>query len=88
MSWTGARRHIGWQRHRLKADPHRHGCRSTTVIAIDFARRIVLIGASAYAGERKRSVFTYLDDVLPAADVMPVHGSANAGLDGTGDSPS
>ncbi|GJE83364.1 phosphoenolpyruvate carboxykinase [Methylorubrum thiocyanatum] len=70
----------------FQADPVRHGCRSKTVIAIDFAQKIVLIGGSAYAGEMKKSVFTYLNYVLPNAGVMPMHCSANAALDETGDS--
>ena len=70
----------------FQADPARHGCRSKTVIAIDFAQKIVLIGGSAYAGEMKKSVFTYLNYVLPGAGVMPMHCSANAALDETGDS--
>ena len=70
----------------FQADPARHGCRSKTVIAIDFSQKIVLIGGSAYAGEMKKSVFTYLNYVLPGAGVMPMHCSANASLDETGDS--
>ena len=34
----------------FRADPARHGCRSETVIAIDFTRKIVLIGGTSYAG--------------------------------------
>ncbi|MDE2363724.1 MAG: phosphoenolpyruvate carboxykinase [Hyphomicrobiales bacterium] len=63
----------------FRADPKRHGCRSETVIAIDFTRKIVLIGGSSYAGEMKKSVFTYLNYVLPAQHVMPMHCSANVG---------
>jgi phosphoenolpyruvate carboxykinase (ATP) len=63
----------------FRADPKRHGCRSETVIAIDFSRRIVLIGGSAYAGEMKKSVFTYLNYVLPTKGVVPMHCSANVG---------
>jgi phosphoenolpyruvate carboxykinase (ATP) len=70
----------------FQADPARHGCRSKTVIAMDFARRIVLIGGSAYAGEMKKSVFTYLNFTLPKAGVMPMHCSANAALDAEGGS--
>ncbi|MHC2021209.1 phosphoenolpyruvate carboxykinase [Methylobacterium sp. WCS2018Hpa-22] len=70
----------------FQAEPHRHGCRSKTVIAIDFTRKIVLIGGSAYAGEMKKSVFTYLNYVLPGAGVMPMHCSANAALDAEGES--
>ncbi len=35
----------------FRADPKRHGCKSENVVAIDFARKIVLIGGSYYAGE-------------------------------------
>ena len=78
----------------FKADPARHGCRSETVIACDFTRNIVLIGGSSYAGEMKKSVFTYLNYVLPKKKIMPMHCSANVskggdaaiffGLSGTG----
>lgn len=66
----------------FKADTKRHGCRSETVVAIDFTRKIVLIGGSAYAGEMKKSVFTYLNYVLPTKGVVPMHCSANVGPDG------
>jgi len=64
------------------ADPARHGCRSQTVIACDFTRGIVLIGGTSYAGEMKKSVFTYLNFVLPPKGVMPMHCSANVGAEG------
>ncbi len=64
------------------ADPARHGCRSETVIAIDFTRKIVLIGGTSYAGEIKKAVFSYLNFTLPAKGVMPMHCSANVGKDG------
>ncbi len=63
------------------ADPARHGCRSETVVAIDFTRKIVLIGGTSYAGEIKKSVFSYLNFVLPAQGVLPMHCSANVGPD-------
>ncbi len=66
----------------FKADPHRHGCRSETVIAMDLSRRIVLIGGTSYAGEIKKSVFTFLNFMLPAQGVMPMHCSANVGTEG------
>jgi phosphoenolpyruvate carboxykinase (ATP) len=66
----------------FKADPARHGVRSETVIAIDFARKIVLIGGSQYAGEMKKSVFTTLNYYLPEQGVMPMHCSANVGEGG------
>ncbi len=61
----------------FRADPARHGCRSDTVIAIDFERKLVLIGNTAYAGEIKKSVFTVLNYLLPDRGVMPMHCSAN-----------
>jgi phosphoenolpyruvate carboxykinase (ATP) len=66
----------------FRADPSRHGCRSETIIACDFARKIVLIGGTSYAGEMKKSVFTYLNYILPPRNVMPMHCSANVGRDG------
>ena len=66
----------------FKADPKRHGCKSENVVAIDFARKIVLIGGSYYAGEMKKSVFTTLNYYLPEKGVMPMHCSANVGPDG------
>jgi len=66
----------------FKADPKRHGVRSETIIAIDFSRRIVLIGGTSYAGEMKKAVFTTLNYLLPSESVMPMHCSANAGPGG------
>jgi phosphoenolpyruvate carboxykinase (ATP) len=66
----------------FRADPKRHGCRSETIVAIDLTRKIVLIGSSSYAGEMKKSVFTYLNYVLPKKGVLPMHCSANVGEDG------
>ena len=66
----------------FKADPARHGVRSETVIACDFTNKIVLIGGSLYAGEIKKSVFSYLNFLLPEKGVMPMHCSANVGPKG------
>ncbi len=61
----------------FKADPERHGCRSETVIALNFDRKLILIGNTAYAGENKKSVFTLLNYILPGKGVMSMHCSAN-----------
>ena len=66
----------------FKADPERHGCRSDTVVAIDFMQRLILIGGTGYAGEIKKAVFTILNFVLPQQGVMPMHCSANIGPEG------
>ncbi|MCP1337238.1 phosphoenolpyruvate carboxykinase [Futiania mangrovi] len=63
----------------FRADPARHGCRSETVIAVNFAKRLVLIGGTSYAGETKKSVFTILNYLLPEKSVMPMHCSVNVG---------
>ena len=78
----------------FRAHPERHGCRTETVIACDLVGGLVLIAGTSYAGEMKKSVFTYLNYHLPPADVMPMHCSANTdnsgntaiffGLSGTG----
>ena len=66
----------------FKADPARHGTRSETVIALDLANGLVLIGGTQYAGEMKKSVFTVLNYLLPEQGVMPMHCSANVGPKG------
>ena len=78
----------------FRADPDRHGTRSETVIAVNFEKRLVLIGGTSYAGETKKSVFTILNYLLPEKGVMPMHCSVNTsdaddaaiffGLSGTG----
>lgn len=61
----------------FKADPAKHGCRSETVIAMNFACKLILIGGTEYAGENKKSVFTLLNYLLPEKGIMPMHCSAN-----------
>jgi len=55
---------------------------SPTFILVDFARRLCLIGDTAYAGEIKKSIFTVLNYFLPLQGVMPMHCSANVGASG------
>jgi phosphoenolpyruvate carboxykinase (ATP) len=66
----------------FRADPARHGCRSETVIAVNFTEKLILIGGTAYAGEMKKSVFGILNYKLPVEGIMPMHCSANIGPDG------
>lgn len=61
----------------FKADPARHGCRTETVIALNFDEKTVLIANTAYAGENKKAVFTVLNYLLPEKGVMAMHCSAN-----------
>ncbi len=66
----------------FRADPKRHGVRSETVIACDLTRKLILIGGTSYAGETKKSVFSYLNYALPAENIMPMHCSANVSHEG------
>lgn len=78
----------------FEAMPEVDGTNSSTVIAVDFRERLVLVAGTAYAGEIKKSIFTILNYLLPEAGVMPMHCSANHdaagrvavyfGLSGTG----
>ncbi|MEL6480831.1 MAG: phosphoenolpyruvate carboxykinase [Pseudomonadota bacterium] len=61
----------------FKADPAKHGCRSETVIAVSFERRMILVGDTSYAGENKKGIFSVLNFILPGKGVMPMHCSAN-----------
>lgn len=63
----------------FKADPARHGTVSETVIAVNFSKKLILIGGTSYAGETKKSVFTILNYLLPEKKVMPMHCSVNDG---------
>src|SRR5437660_762419 len=68
----------------FRAIPELDGIRSETFILVNFATGFVLIGGTRYAGEIKKSVFGYLNFVLPARDVLPMHCSANVGPKGDG----
>ena len=70
----------------FKADPTRHDCRSETVIAMNFDRKLILIGGTEYAGENKKSVFSLLNYILPEKGIMPMHCSANHAIDNPVDS--
>jgi phosphoenolpyruvate carboxykinase (ATP) len=66
----------------LLSDAKRDGVNSDVFILVDLGRRLVLIGGTWYAGEIKKSVFTLLNYLLPARNVLPMHCSANIGPKG------
>ena len=66
----------------FRADPARHGCRTETVIAVNFSEKLILIGGTEYGGEMKKSVFSLLNYLLPPKGIMPMHCSANIGANG------
>ncbi len=67
---------------RFFASHETDGINSDTFVFVNFARRLVLIGGTEYAGEIKKSVFGYLNFLLPLRDVLPMHCSANVGPKG------
>ncbi len=65
------------------ADPLTDGTRQENFTIIDFSRKTILVGGTGYAGEIKKGMFTVLNFLLPVEhDVLPMHCSANTGLDG------
>ncbi|BDE06618.1 phosphoenolpyruvate carboxykinase [ATP] 2 [Vulcanimicrobium alpinum] len=64
------------------ADPVRDGVRSSTFVLVNFARKIILIGGTRYAGEIKKSVFTVMNYLMPLRETLSMHCSANVGGDG------
>jgi phosphoenolpyruvate carboxykinase (ATP) len=66
----------------FKADPARHGSNSDVMIAVNFAKKLVLIAGTSYAGEMKKSIFTVLNYILPLQNVLSMHCSANVGAAG------
>ncbi len=65
----------------ITADPDLHCTTSGTFILVNFAKRLVLIGGTRYAGEVKKSIFTIMNYLLPQRGVMSMHCSANYGKD-------
>ncbi|MBN2304350.1 MAG: phosphoenolpyruvate carboxykinase (ATP) [Anaerolineae bacterium] len=65
----------------INAIPEQHCTSTGAFILVHFAKRMVLIGGTRYAGEIKKSVFTIMNYLLPKRGVMPMHCSANYGAD-------
>ncbi len=70
------------------ADPQTDGTNSEVFVLLNFAKKLVLIGGTSYAGEIKKSVFTILNYLLPSGalgsgeKVLSMHCSANVGEKG------
>ncbi|NSW55979.1 MAG: phosphoenolpyruvate carboxykinase (ATP) [Armatimonadetes bacterium] len=62
--------------------PEDYGVASETFIIVNFKERTVLIGATRYGGEIKKSVFTIMNYLLPQSEVLSMHCSANVGNQG------
>ncbi len=77
----------------LMADPREDGTNSGVFVILALDRGLVIIGGTHYAGEIKKAIFTIMNHILPAKDLLPMHCSANTdyknsalffGLSGTG----
>ena len=65
----------------ITAIPEQHCTTSGVFILLNFARRMVLIGGTRYAGEIKKAIFTVMNYLLPRQGVLAMHCSANYGRD-------
>lgn len=64
---------------KFHAVPEYDGTNSEAFIVVNFSKKLILIGATSYAGEIKKAVFTVLNYLLPHKDVLSMHCSANIG---------
>ena len=65
------------------ADPATDGTRQGNFTIVNFTRKVILIGGSAYTGEMKKGIFSVLNFILPHEHkVLSMHCSANEGADG------
>lgn len=66
----------------FEAIPEIDGTNSNVFILINLTKKLVLIGATSYAGEMKKSMFSVMNYLLPKRGVFPMHCSANIGKSG------
>ncbi len=67
----------------FEADPEIDGTRQSNFTIVNFSKKVILIGGSAYTGEMKKGIFSVLNFLLPHKHhVLPMHCSANEGEDG------
>ena len=56
------------------------GLNSKVFVILNLEKKIAIIGGTEYGGEIKKSIFSALNYYLPLKGVMPMHCSANIGL--------
>lgn len=67
----------------FKADPAIDGTRQHNFAVINFTKKMIIIGGTAYTGEIKKGIFSVLNFVLPhEKNTLSMHCSANIGKDG------
>lgn len=65
------------------AVPAEDGTRQHNFVIINFSKKIILIGGTAYTGEIKKGIFSVLNFILPQEhQVLSMHCSANVGQHG------
>ncbi len=65
------------------ANPETDGTRQHNFAVLNFTKKMILIGGTAYTGEIKKGIFSVLNFVLPhEKNVLSMHCSANVGKDG------
>lgn len=67
---------------RFYAMPDMDGTNSEAFVIVNFGKKVILIGGTSYAGEIKKSIFTIMNYLLPAKNVLSMHCSANIGKEG------
>lgn len=66
----------------FEANPEEDGTRQSNFAIINFTKRMILIGGTAYSGEMKKGIFSVLNYLLPHEDkVLSMHCSANMGVE-------
>jgi phosphoenolpyruvate carboxykinase (ATP) len=69
----------------FRCEPGRDGTKSERAVILDFKHQIVLVvGRADYCGVVKKSMFTVMNYLLPAAGDLSMHCSANIGPGGDG----
>ncbi len=65
------------------ANPEVDGTRQHNFAALNFSKKIALVGGTGYTGEIKKGIFSALNFILPVyKNTFPMHCSANVGKDG------
>ncbi|MDO5517463.1 MAG: phosphoenolpyruvate carboxykinase (ATP) [Clostridium sp.] len=67
----------------FKCNGKEDGVNSEAFILIDFSKKLVLIGGTAYCGEIKKAMFSVMNFMLPQRGILPMHCSANKAEDGS-----
>lgn len=64
------------------AMPSLDGTNSEAFIILNLGQRLAIIGGTSYAGEIKKTIFSVMNYLMPQANVLSMHCSANVGTAG------